>query len=258
MNQRQLAVGLLFSAAAWGQTIPKFDPASVERGRQQFASTCGFCHGTNAKGGEKGPDLLRSVLVLDDVNGKNIGPVILKGRQQQGMPKFPLSAGQISDIATFLHSSIASAEDRDNYKILNIVRGDAKAGAVYFTSNCSSCHSSGGDLKGIAAKYEPITLQGKFIEPDQNWTEGNPPHKVVAVYVTVTLPSGEVFSGPILNFDDFNVSLRGKDGNYHSFRRTKDGPKVEIHNRLQGHLDLLMRYTDEDIHNLTAYLVTLK
>ena len=80
------------------------------------------------KAAKKDRILLRSVLVLDDENGKNIGPVILKGRQQQGMPRFPLTSAQIVDIANFLHSSIASAEDRDNYKILNIVTGDAKAG----------------------------------------------------------------------------------------------------------------------------------
>jgi mono/diheme cytochrome c family protein len=256
---RAAAMLLATLAVGFGQNAPpKFDPASVDRGRQTFGATCGFCHGTSGKGGEKGPDLLRSVLVLDDVNGKSIGPVILKGRQEKGMPRFALTQAQILDIANFLHSSILSAEDRDNYKILNIVTGDPKAGAAYFQSNCASCHSVTGDLKGIATKYEPVTLQGKFIEPNQSWTEGNPPHTVSAVSVTVTLPSGETVSGEPVTVDDFTVSLRDKDGNYHSFRRTKSGPKVEIHNRLQAHLDLLTRYSDDDIHNLTAYLVTLK
>jgi hypothetical protein len=76
--------------------------------------------------------------------------------------------------------------------------------------------------------------------------------------VIVTLPSGESFTGEPVNLDDFNVSLREPDGTYRSFKRTKDVPRVEIHNRLQAHLDLLLRYKDSDIHNLTAYLVTLK
>lgn len=237
---------------------PKYDPASVERGRQTFAATCGFCHGTNAKGGEKGPDLLRSVVVLDDENGKSIGQVVLNGRPDKGMPRFSLTQAQILDIANFLHNSILSAADRDSYKILNIVTGDAHKGQAYFAANCVGCHSATGDLKGIAAKYDAPTLQTKFVEPDQNWTEGNPPQKVSALTVSVTLPSGESITGVPLNYDDFNVSLRDAEGNYHSFKRTKDGPKVEIHNRLQGHLDLLARYSDDDIHNLTAYLVTLK
>lgn len=262
------ALVVIGAAAAGGQTPtseskgppPKYDPASVERGKLTFVSACGFCHGSNAKGGEKGPDLLRSVVVLDDENGKTIGPVILKGRPDKGMPRFPFTPQQITDIANFLHDSIKNAIDRDNYKILNIVTGDAKAGAVYFNGpgHCASCHSVSGDLKGIGAKYEPVTLQGKFLQPNYSWTEGTPPHPVIAYSVTVTLPSGESFTGAPVALDDFNVALREPSGAYHSFKRTKDVPRVEIHNRLQPHLDLLSRYTDADIHNLTAYLVTLK
>ncbi len=73
----------------------------MDRGKNAFVSSCGFCHGANAKGGESGPDLLRSVLVLDDDNGERIGPVILNGRPDKGMPKFAFSQAQISDIATF-------------------------------------------------------------------------------------------------------------------------------------------------------------
>jgi mono/diheme cytochrome c family protein len=237
---------------------PKYDPASVERGKQTFVGACGFCHGSTAKGGEKGPDLLRSVLVLDDENGKMIGPVILRGRPDKGMPRFPFSTQQIVDIANFLHDSIKNAIDRDSYKILNIVTGNAKAGESYFKGHCASCHSVTGDLKGVGAKYEPVTLQGKFLQPNYSWTEGTPPHTVSAIYVTVTLPSGETLTGTPVNYDDFNVSLRDAEGAYHSFNRAKDGLRVELHNRLQAHVDLLSRYSDDDIHNITAYLVTLK
>ena len=259
------ALVLTGAAAASGQTTsdskgppPKYDPVSVERGKGTFVSACGFCHGSNAKGGEKGPDLLRSVVVLDDENGKTIGPVILKGRPEKGMPRFPFTPQQIADIANFLHDSIKNAIDRDNYKILNIVTGDPKAGEAYFNGHCTSCHSVNGDLRGVGAKYEPVTLQGKLLQPNYSWTEGTPPHPVSAISVTVTLPSGESFTGTPLSLDDFNVALREPDGSYHSFKRTKDVPRVEIRNRLQAHLEMLSRYTDADIHNLTAYLVTLK
>jgi mono/diheme cytochrome c family protein len=238
----------------------KYDSTSVERGRTTFVAACGFCHGANAKGGEKGPDLLRSVLVLDDENGKAIGPVIIRGRPDKGMPRFPFTPQQIADIAAFLHNSIKNASDRDNYKILNIVTGDPRAGEAYFngTGHCSSCHSVTGDLKGVGGKYEPVTLQGKMLQPNYSWTEGTPPQTVWAISVTVTLPSGESFTGALVYYDDFNVALREPNGAYHSFKRTIVGPRVEIHNRLQAHLDLLTRYTDADIHNLTAYLVTVK
>lgn len=266
-NPRIALVIVLFgTGAVSGQTAandskeppPKHDSASAERGKANFVAACGFCHGSNAKGGEKGPDLLRSVLVLDDENGKAIGPVILRGRPDKGMPRFPFTPQQIADIANFLHDAIKNAIDRDNYKILNIVTGDPKAGEAYFNGHCASCHSVTGDLKGIGAKYEPVTLQGKMLQPNYTWTEGTPPHPVVAYSVTVTLPSGESFTGTPTYYDDFNVALREPDGTYHSFKRTMNGPRVEIHNRLQAHVDMLRRYTDGDIHNLTAYLVTLK
>jgi mono/diheme cytochrome c family protein len=255
------ALTLFGAALAWADdptAPPKYNPASVERGKQNFSSTCGFCHGASGKGGEKGPDLLRSVLVLDDEGGKSIGPVILKGRPEKGMPRFPLTPEQITDIANFLHNSIEATKDRDNYKILNIVTGDPKAGQAYFNGagKCASCHSVEGDLKKIGAKYDPIKLQSKMIQPDMMWTEGDKP--AVAISVTVTLPSGESFTGTPIFADDFTVSLREADGTYRSFTRHKDVPRVEIKNRLQAHLDQLMHYSDADIHNLTAYLVTLK
>ena len=263
-NQWAAVCAIMFIGATlvWADepTPPKYDPASVERGRQTFGSTCGFCHGVSGKGGEKGPDLLRSVLVLDDEGGKSIGAVVLKGRPERGMPSFQLPPQQITDIANFLHNSIEAAKDRDNYKILNIVTGDPQAGKAYFNGagKCASCHSVEGDFKKIGAKYDPIVLQTKMIEPDFSWTEGNPPKHVTALSVKVTLPSGETITGTPAYVDDFTVSLRQDDGVYRSFTRHKDSPKVEIENRLQAHLDQLLHYTDADIHNLTAYLVTLK
>jgi mono/diheme cytochrome c family protein len=251
-------IGCSLAIADDPKAPPKFDPASVQRGKQNFASTCGFCHGSKATGGEKGPDLLRSVLVLHDDNGKSIGPVILKGRPDRGMPHFPLSPEQIADIANFLHNSIEAAKDRDNYQILNIVTGSPQAGMSYFNGagKCSSCHSVTGDLQKIGAKYEPVVLQGKMLQPDDRWTEAGKP--VSAITVTVTLPSGASFTGAPIYLDDFTVSLREADGTYHSFKRSNDVPRVEVHNRLQAHLEQLLHYSDSDIHNLTAYLVTLK
>jgi cytochrome c oxidase cbb3-type subunit III len=253
-----VAIGIIPVAA---QAPPKFDPVSVERGQKTFVATCGFCHGPRAKGGEKGPDLLRSVLVLHDEAGKNIGQVILNGRPEKGMPKFDMTPEQITDIANFLHSSVAAAANRDEYKVLNIVTGDPKAGEAYFngTGRCASCHSVIGDLKGVGAKYEPVALQNRILMPRDRWNDASsaasskPP-----ITVTVTLRSGVSVTGVPVTLDDFNIALRDDAGDYHSFKRTKDTPRVEIHNRLQAHYDMLTRYTDTDLHNLTAYLVTLK
>ena len=226
--------------------------------RQPSPAQCGFCHGFNARGGESGPDLLRSPLVRDDEDGNLIGQVVLNGRPVAGMPKFTLSHTQITDISAFLHEGVRAAAERGTYKLLNIVTGDPKAGEAYFNGagKCNTCHSVTGDLKGIGSRYDPVALQGKFLMPvggRQNQHRNTSP-----VIVTVTLRSGKSIEGALERIDDFNVSLIDAKGDYHSFERNGAVPKVVLKDPIQPHYAMLSKYTDAEIHNLTAWLVTLK
>lgn len=241
-----------------GMDYRDYDAATLERGKTAFVSQCGGCHGSNAKGGESGPDLIRAVSVIDDENGNLIGPIVLGGRQAQGMPRFNMTQAQISDIAAFLREGVRAAAERGTYKILNIVTGNAKAGEAYFNGagKCNSCHSATGDLKGIGAKYDPITLQGKFLMPVGG--RGNQRRASSPIIVTVTLPSGKSFKGTLERIDDFNVALTDTNGDYHSFARKGEIPKVELHDPLKAHYDMLPKYTDANMHNLTAWLISLK
>jgi cytochrome c oxidase cbb3-type subunit 3 len=239
------------------------DPAAVARGQNIFVSTCGFCHGTNATGGESGPDLVRSIIVLHDNNGSTIGPVVLKGRPSKGMPAFPsMTPEQISDIAAFLKSRTQAAANRMEYKIQNIVTGDPKAGEAFFDGpgTCNKCHSPTGDLAKIADKYDPVKLQSKLLYPRTgSRSRGNPEDEAAPAKVTVTLPSGQTESGVLEGIDDFNVGLRDSDGNYHSYPLEGRGAvKVQINDPLEAHVALLKKYTDADLHNVLAYLETLK
>jgi cytochrome c oxidase cbb3-type subunit 3 len=242
-----------------GLDYKEYDAATLERGKSTFVSQCGFCHGANARGGESGPDLLRSVVVRDDENGNGIGPIVLNGRPAQGMPKFSMTQTQIADIAAFLHEGVRASAERGTYKILDIVTGDAKAGQAYFSGagKCSTCHSVTGDLKGIGAKYDPITLQGKFLMP-VGGRGGAQARSTSPIIVTVTLPSGQSASGTLVRIDDFNVAFTDAKGDYHSIARKGEVPKVELRDPLKAHYDMLPKYTDADMHNLTAWLVTLK
>jgi len=241
-----------------GMDYRDYDAATLERGKTAFVTQCGFCHGSNAKGGESGPDLIRSVQVIDDENGNLIGPIIRGGRQAQGMPKFDMTQAQISDIAAFLHEGVRATAERGTYKILNIVTGNAKAGEAYFNGagKCNTCHSPAGDLRGIGAKYDPITLQGRFLMPVGGRT--NQRRATSPIVVTVTLPSGQSFKGTLERIDDFNVALTDTNGDYHSFTRSGAIPKVTLDDPLKAHYDMLPKYTDAEMHNLTAYLAALK
>ncbi len=240
------------------------DPEAVKRGQAIFVSTCGFCHGSNANGGATGPDLVRSVLVLHDQGtAKEIGPVIRNGRPGKGMPAFSnLSDAQIKDIAAFLLGRTQAAANRMDYKILNIVTGDPKAGEAYFNSHCASCHSPTGDLAHIAAKFEPVALQSRFLYPKASrypGAPGPPPDPREQKTVTVTLASGESYSGKLDRLDDFSVALTDSSGEHRSWIfEDEKGIKVDIHDPLKEHAELLHQYSDADMHNLLAYLETLK
>lgn len=255
-----VVAGMLLVANGWSAADKD---ASAERGQKIFVATCSFCHGQQARGGEGGPDLLRSILVADDIGGDKIGPVILNGRPDRGMPKFAMTPEQIFDITKFLHYSIGAAAASDEYQVLNIVTGDPKAGETYFNGagKCTTCHSAAGDLKGIGGKYDPVTLQDTIVMPSRGSSQHDPtataePDKVRTV--TVTVPSGETFQGMLEHIDDFNVALRDSSSKYHSFKRNGDVPAVEVHDPLKAHFDMLTKYSDTQIHDLTAYLVTLK
>jgi cytochrome c oxidase cbb3-type subunit III len=241
---------------------PAADPAVIEHGKQLFVVSCGFCHGTDARGGATGPNLVRSQLVLDDKSGELIGQVVREGRIPKGMPKFDLADADINAIVAFLHGQPVNDRGAAPSAPINIVVGDAKAGQAYFNGagKCSTCHSVTGDLTGIGAKNEPKDLQNLLVSGGGGGGFGRratvshaPP-----TTVTVTLPSGQKYTGTLHHLDAFHVALTEEDGSYRSFTITGATPKVEVHNPLQAHLDMLLTIKDIDIHNLTAYLVTVK
>ena len=236
---------------------PAPNPAAVKRGQKLFAPTCGFCHGPDATG-RSGPDLVASSLAIRDHDGNLIGPVIHNGRPGKGMPAFPgLSDQQIADISAFLHSRIRAAANRFAYSFHQVVTGNAEAGKAFFNGagKCSTCHSVTGDLAGIANKFQPPELQARLVCPGQSFPGfGGPPTKPTKV--TVTLPSGETVSGTLISRNPFNIAIRDESGWYRSFPVA--GAQIETHDPLEAHKELVNTITDTEMHNLLAYLETLK
>jgi cytochrome c oxidase cbb3-type subunit 3 len=243
--------------------LPAPDPAAVARGKQIFTSNCAFCHGANATGGDTGPDLVRSVVVLhDEGKGNSIGPVLEMGRPDRGMPKFSFTEPEIKDIAAFLLFRNQAAANRDTYQVLNLVTGKAEEGERYFRVRCSSCHSTAGDLAHVAKKYDALTLQGRFLYPARPTSDSPISTTDARAQRTaqVTLRDGRSYSGKLVDSDDFSVALVDSSGEYRSWQLDggKNGIKVELRDPLDGHLRLLSVYTDADVHNVLAYLETLK
>lgn len=243
------------------QQRPPGDPEVIARGKTLFGINCAGCHGPDARGGDAGgPNLLRSQLVLDDQNGEKIGEVMRTGKQDgdKVMPPLALSADDTVAVATFIHSLAAAGRGR-NAVPLNILVGNATAGQAYFASKCSTCHSATGDLKGIGSRVtDPLTLQNFWVSGGSGAPPG-PNAKSSVVTATVTPAGGSKVEGTLVRYDDFLITLTDATGASRSFARTSPTtPKLEIHDPLQGHRDLFSVYTDKDIHDVTAYLVTLK
>lgn len=243
-----LSCAVMMNASGRSQAVPQ--DAVVERGHKQFEQSCAFCHGPDATGA-RAPDLVRSPVVAHDVKGDLIGDVIRHGRPDKGMPGMPLTDQQVSEIAAYLHSRAAealnSADIPRGYPLVKLLTGNVEAGMTYFNGpgGCNKCHTPTGDLSAAVHKYSPIDLEARMLYP-----EG--PHPSVVV----TLPSGERVKGTLVHIDDFEVALRDASGWYRSFSR--DRVKVEVQDPLAAHQQLLGELNQADIHNLFAYMESLK
>lgn len=267
-----------------GQTFPKqqralADPAVIEKGHKLYDIECRLCHGPDLRGGDMGGvNLLRSQLVLNDEDGELILPVVSEGRANPGMPPMPpvpMPADDVKAIAAYIHSVAARSAGQGGPPpgppiVLNIVVGDAAAGQKYFAANCASCHSPAGDLQGLAARYpDPMQLQNAWVAGNVGGGRGGrgrggsaadevPARTPKPVTVTVTTADGQRVEGRLNRIDDFIVTLTQADGTQRTFRRSGAVPRVQITDPLAEHKQLLVKYTDKDIHDVTAYLVTLK
>lgn len=238
------------------------DPEVIARGQAVYGISCRACHGLDLRGGDLGgPNLLRSQLVLKDDGGDLMGPVIRDGQSGAGdssMPPQNLSDEDLDAVVEYIHDILGTASRQGGPPPgeeveLDILVGDATAGQTYFADRCASCHSPTGDLQGIGARVEsPKALQDTWVRGGARNAERPP------ITVTVTRPSGEPVSGTLERLNDFLVVLTEDDGRHRSFTRRGDTPRVEVDDPMAAHREMLPLYGDADIHNVTAYLVTLQ
>lgn len=230
---------------------PALDDAAAMRGRRLYAEHCTNCHGSAAKGGPGGPDLIRSPVVLRDRLGSGIGAAM---RATPATHPAQLTPNEILDLSHFMRERIeAVARNRTARGVIDVLTGDPEAGQSYFNGagRCHTCHSPTGDLKGLRARTpDAVTLQQRLLFP--TLTRSNK-----QVEVTVTPPSGPPVSGTLVRIDNFSVSLRDASGDYRAFSRVS-GVIVDVRDPLAVHHELLDQYTDQAIHDVVAYLWTLK
>ena len=253
-----------------GQKRTVEDPAVVARGKTLYEVSCRGCHGADLRGGDMGgPNLLRSPVALSDHDGELIVPIIQGARQNSGMPAIPMSPEDGKAVAAYVRSIVATIGVQGRPPATgkpapSILVGDASAGQAYFAAKCAACHSPTGDLHGFAARFsDPKALQNTWVAGGSRMRRFGPPSPTApnsrrTPIASVTLPSGERVEGPLLQIDDFLLTVGMADGTVRTFSRDGDVPKVEVRDPMKVHRDLLAVYTDKDIHDVTAYLETLK
>lgn len=223
----------------------------VQQGSDLFHQNCSFCHGRDAMGGETGPDLTRSKLVLSDTTGEKIATVVREGRPDNRMPSFNFSTQQAQSLVAFIRARVAAAASdsgkRRGVDVSDLQTGNVEAGKAYFNGagGCAKCHSPTGDLAGVASRYEGLQLEERMLYP-----------RNAKSTVTVTLPSGQQITGTLAYRDEFTIGLRDSSGTYHSWATSRVSYKVD--SPVDAHVEQFSKYTDDDIHNLMAYIQTLR
>ena len=259
-----------------GQAFPKTmrppaDPAIVERGTTLYGINCRLCHGPDLRGGDMGGiNLLRSQLVLKDEDGELIVPVVKGGRNNPGMPPMPpipLPDDDIKAIATYIHSVMAKSPGQGGPPPVPCRaehRGRHAAAGENFAANCASCHSTTGDLQGLATRYPSRCAQNSWVAGRRAGAAAGRSRQAPLPTArpnrsrSVTTGTGERVEGRLDRIDDFIVILTQADGTQRSFRRAGAVPQVQITDPQAGHKQLWVKLTDKDMHDVTAYLVTLK
>jgi cytochrome c oxidase cbb3-type subunit 3 len=240
-------------------TPQSYPPEQVRAGQPLFSARCGFCHGRDAAGGETGPDLTRSTLVAEDVRGDKVVPVVRGGRVDKGMPAFSLTDTELAAIVAFIHDQKTSAESQEgsrrSVEIADLQTGNAEAGERYFNGagGCARCHSPSGNLAGVATRFQGLALLQRMLYPGSGRDAGPAPSVAT---VTVTTRSGETVTGKLAYRDEFTIALTDASGWYRSWPASQ--VRFTVNNPLEAHRDQLARYTDDDMHDVLAYLQTLR
>lgn len=222
------------------------DKAAAARGEPTYTRICAFCHGPSGRGGTA-LSLITSDLVLADDHGEHLLPFLKKGAPEKGMPGFASMTDQeLTEVSEYLHVQVEDVANRGAYQVLNILVGDATKGKAYVDAHCMSCHKV-----DTFAHYA-----SKFRSPDQlqrNWIW---PSREAMVTANVKSSSGTI-SGRVTQMDDFRLTLVDATGKTLTIDR-KTGVDVQINDPLAPHQEFLMTLGNEEMHNVTAYLETLK
>jgi cytochrome c oxidase cbb3-type subunit 3 len=250
---------------------PPVDQAAHDRGRALWAQHCIDCHGSQARGSDTGPNIIRTKTVNFDrtsaTPGSVLTPFLKAGHPtQSGKASASFTDEEIVGMAHFLRQRVNDTmRSAAGFTVGDIVVGNSAAGEAFFKGDgkCTTCHNdTARNLAGIATRIPtPVDLQQRMMFPGGGGGRGGrgfgAPAGGAAIAVTITPASGPAIIGTLVEQTNLFITVRLADGSIQTVRRTP-ALKIVTTNPLQAHIDLLEVITDAQMHNLVAYLRTMK
>ena len=185
-----------------------------------------------------------------DKEGEAIGAVVRNGLPDKGMPKFNLADADVLNLVAFIHSqqdrAMSQTGTRKGVDESDLKTGNAEAGKRYFegAGGCTKCHSSA-TLAGVATRFKGLQLEEQMLYP-----------RNVKSKVMVKTSNGQTLSGTLEYQDEFAIGMKDTAGVYHSW--PVSAITFQVDTPLDAHVTAMTKYTDDDIHNVLAYIQTLK
>jgi cytochrome c oxidase cbb3-type subunit III len=239
------------------------NPRAIHEGASLFHANCSPCHGLNAKGGGRGPDLTAGRWVHGSTDA-DFFRTVTRGVPGTEMPANAFDDSEIWTILAYVRS-LAPAKSE-------AVSGDPVKGKKIFweTAGCSTCHmvqGSGGvlgpDLSRVGKARSVNYLIDSIREPSKELSSGmldpNNHYGLPLVYDTVTVVTadGQEIVGVARNEDTFSLQLI--DINQHLQFFLKKNLREVTHERKS----LMPAYSADtlkpaELQDLVAYLEGLR
>jgi cytochrome c oxidase cbb3-type subunit III len=251
-----LAKGLCAQAlcvAVWtaGATVAHAQPSDARTGARRYMEYCAACHGTDARGGAKGPSLAGDPLAArsDDELYR-----ILQNGTQGGMPPFAqIGEANIRDLVAYLRL----LENSGSAAPSQAAPGDAAAGRTVFfgKAQCSTCHVIDGQggfmarsLTHYARNRTTDTIRSAIVNPDH-------PLILSTQVVTVALHGSQTLTGVLRNEDEFSLQLQTPDGRFHLLSRSSVARVDYSGHSLMPH-DYATRLSPAELNDIVTFLMS--